>query len=152
MTRARGALGLVLTAAALAVATVLVPSTLATFSASKANSATASTQAVFPPLNSAAPGIAKTLGGAVTSLTAGLSVTATPGTWATNHPLETTYAYQWQRCSGGSCSDLAGATTPVYLVVAGDVGATLRVVVTATDANASVTPRNAMSAASVQVP
>src|SRR4051794_41883159 len=43
------------------------------------------------------------------------------------------YAYQWQGCDGGSGADLAGAAEPAYTLKAADVGATLRVVVAATN-------------------
>ena len=50
-----------------------------------------------------------------------------------------TYSYQWQRCNstGGSCSNVSGATKSTYLLTAGDVGDTLRVVVTATNSAGS---------------
>src|SRR5207302_1561441 len=49
--------------------------------------------------------------------------------------------YQWQRCDAGSCTNIAGATEPTHALQAADVGATLQVVVTATNAagNASAT-------------
>ncbi len=49
------------------------------------------------------------------------------------------FAYQWSRCnsSGGSCSNIAGATSSSYAVVSADVNNTLRVVVTASNAAGS---------------
>ena len=43
------------------------------------------------------------------------------------------YGYQWQRCDGQgkSCKNIAGATAGTYVATADDVGATLRVVVSA---------------------
>jgi alpha-tubulin suppressor-like RCC1 family protein len=63
------------------------------------------------------------------------SLTATSGTW-TNSP--TSYTYQWQRCdtSGGNCSGIGGGGT-TYTLQADDVGSTIRVVVTATNPQAS---------------
>ena len=54
----------------------------------------------------------------------GQTLTATSGTWT---PSDGTYAYQW--LAGGS--PIVGATTSSYTVVAGDVGKTLSVRVTA---------------------
>ncbi|HET9442833.1 MAG TPA: hypothetical protein VFO65_05880, partial [Acidimicrobiales bacterium] len=68
----------------------------------------------------------------------GEQLTADPGTWAGTPPFA--YAYQWRRCDagGGAGVDIPGATRSTYVVVADDVGATLRVVVTATDATGAV--------------
>ncbi|HXB63735.1 MAG TPA: hypothetical protein VNV42_02555 [Solirubrobacteraceae bacterium] len=64
--------------------------------------------------------------------TEGQVLTASPGSW-TNSP--GTFAYQWQSCdaAGGSCSNLSGETGVAHPLGAGDVGHTLRVVVTATN-------------------
>jgi hypothetical protein len=45
------------------------------------------------------------------------------------------YAFQWRRCdqSGGTCSDISGATAQTYGVLKADVDHTLRVQVTATN-------------------
>jgi hypothetical protein len=70
----------------------------------------------------------------------GQTLTASNGTWS-NTP--TSYAYQWRRCAsdGRACGDITGATKQTYDVAAADIGHTLRVVVTATnaDGNASAT-------------
>jgi len=70
----------------------------------------------------------------------GETLTASNGTWS-NTP--TSYAYQWRRCAsdGRACGDITGATKQTYAVVAADVGRTLRIVVTASnaDGNASAT-------------
>jgi hypothetical protein len=144
-------IGLVVCAAAVVVGLGAIQTTSASYTDTVVNSAAATTQAVFPPLNTSAPGISQTVGGlAVSGLTEGLSLTAGTGTWATNHALDTTYAFRWQRCTA-TCTDIGGATGAVYVVTAADAGAGLRVVVTATDANAAVTPRNTIAAASAQV-
>jgi hypothetical protein len=63
----------------------------------------------------------------------GSMLTADTGTW-TNSP--TSYGYQWRRCdaSGGTCGNITNATGTGYLTTAGDVGSTIRVIVTATNA------------------
>jgi hypothetical protein len=60
------------------------------------------------------------------------TLTATAGAWTAG---DATFGYQWQRCdaAGANCADVAGATAETYAVTAEDVGATLRVVVTATN-------------------
>ena len=63
----------------------------------------------------------------------GETLSETHGSW-TGEP--TSFAYQWQRCdaSGGTCQPVSGANAQTYLVRAGDVGHTLRVQETATNA------------------
>ncbi len=78
------------------------------------------------PQNTAPPSISGTP-------SVGSILTAAPGTW-TGLP---TYAYQWQRCVP-SCSNVGGATGQTYTVVSSDQGATLQVVVTATNGSGSV--------------
>jgi hypothetical protein len=53
------------------------------------------------------------------------------GTWTGDQPI--TYTLQWLRCSssGGSCSEIGGATSERYVVSESDVGRRLRVRVTA---------------------
>jgi hypothetical protein len=75
----------------------------------------------------------------------GQTLTASKGTW-TNNP--TSYAYQWEDCNtaGESCSNIGGATSSSYELVSGDVGHTLRVAVTATNAGGSTKASSAASA------
>lgn len=60
------------------------------------------------------------------------ALTALPGTWS-GTPSTFTYTYQWQRCTtnSGSCGDITGADTTSYLLQPADVGAFIRVQVTA---------------------
>jgi hypothetical protein len=66
----------------------------------------------------------------------GQTLTATPGVW-TNTP--SSYAYQWVRCdaTGANCQPIVDATASTYVVADADVGSTVRVEVTATDAVAT---------------
>jgi hypothetical protein len=66
------------------------------------------------------------------------TVTAGNGTW-NNSP--TAYAYQWQRCGsgGGACADIAGATEKSYKLTTAEVGRTVRVLVTASNADGKAT-------------
>ena len=60
----------------------------------------------------------------------GRLLTVAAGRWNGARPIR--YQYQWTQCSaGGRCVNIAGATGHTYTVVLGDVGSTLRVVVTA---------------------
>jgi hypothetical protein len=59
-------------------------------------------------------------------------LTATPGSWTGSEPIS--YTYQWQLCVLGTCTDIAKATSPTFLLGALDVANTVRVVVTATNA------------------
>jgi hypothetical protein len=88
-----------------------------------------STPTVAAPANTALPAISGTA-------QAGSTLTASNGSWSGS---PTSYAYQWQRCdtSGGACAALSGATAGTYALGAGDVGATMRVRVTATNATGS---------------
>jgi hypothetical protein len=70
---------------------------------------------------------------------AGQVLSASPGTW-TNAP--TSFNYQWQRCDalGGRCSAIPGASAASYALGEGDVGATLRVSVSAVGAGGESAP------------
>ena len=74
----------------------------------------------FAPHTAAAPVVGEVL-------------TTTNGTW-TNNP--TSFTYQWQRCTT-TCTNISGATTSSYTVQTADVGDTIDVIVTATNAGGS---------------
>jgi hypothetical protein len=65
---------------------------------------------------------------------AGEVLTASPGTWTGESPISFTYA--WQRCdaTGSGCKAIGGAKKPTYRLGKNDVGSTIRIGVTATNA------------------
>jgi hypothetical protein len=92
--------------------------------------------APFPPANSARPivtGVAER----------GEILNATAGTWSGPDNI---YAYQWQRDAGEGYVNIAGATATSYILGTADEGATVRVVVTATDPDATITEASAPTA------
>ena len=116
----------------LAVLTLVVASGLLTVAGAQA-------MATAPPANTALPTITGTP-------TVGQTLTARDGTW-TNSP--TSFAYQWLRCNGGgnNCVKVANGTQKTYTLVGADAGRTMRVEVTATNADGSATARSAQTAA-----
>jgi 5-hydroxyisourate hydrolase-like protein (transthyretin family) len=108
-----------------------------------AASPSAATAIVVPPVPVAVT--APTITG---SATQGQTLTERPGTW-TNAP--TSYGYQWERCSalGTSCLAIAGARDATYVPVAADVGATLAVAETATNAGGDSAPSTSVVTAVV---
>jgi hypothetical protein len=121
MRRAAGAA--VVGLAVMAVLVVLVP--------------TGSAREQTVPANTVAPTVA-----GIASL--GQTLTASPGTW-TGTP-DPTFTYQWVRCpaSGGAadgsdCAVIGGASTTAYVIASGDVGSRLRVRVTGSNTDGSVT-------------
>ncbi|MDQ6777710.1 MAG: hypothetical protein M3071_16205 [Actinomycetota bacterium] len=81
------------------------------------------------PVNGLLPSIAG-------QTTVGQVLSEAHGTWS---PTPTGYSYQWDRCdsAGATCAAIAGATTQSYLLDPSDVGSTIRVVETASDAGPS---------------
>ena len=98
----------------------------------------ASTALAAPPANSTAPTITGTP-------KVGEVLTAQNGTW-TNSP--TAFQYQWQRCNaaGVSCVNIGTATQRTYTVATPDSGRTLRVRVTAVNADGATNARSAQTA------
>src|SRR3954447_10796149 len=72
----------------------------------------------------------------------GSTLTSSNGTWS-NSP--TSFTYRWRRCAtdGTACGDITGATSKTYALTSSDVHHTLRVVVTATNADGSTSARSA---------
>jgi len=68
---------------------------------------------------------------------AGKRLAAASGTWTSASAVS--YAYQWYRCDrfGGRCSSVHGATGTGYVLTRRDVGDTIGLTVTATDASGS---------------
>jgi hypothetical protein len=100
-------------------------------SAAATSAPTAVVAAVGAPTNTSPPTISGTA-------QQGQMLTAGTGSWTGN---PTSFGFQWQRCNalGASCVDIPGATGGTYVVGSGDVGSTLRVAVTATNAVGSAT-------------
>ena len=82
----------------------------------------------------------------------GRTLSGSSGSWSGTAPIG--FAYRWQRCdgAGAGCVDVAGATSASYVVVAGDVGSRLRVVVTASNGAGSASAVSVASAVVVAAP
>jgi hypothetical protein len=94
------------------------------------------------PVNTAPPMISG-------STVQGDTLSASAGSWSNN---PSSYGYQWQDCSSStSCSSISGATSSTYTLQSSDVGKTLDVVVTATNAGGSTSATSAQTS-SVQPP
>lgn len=68
----------------------------------------------------------------------GKTIAAGTGTWSNN---PTSFSFRWQRCnaSGAGCANISGATSQTYRLVQADVGQTVRVLVTARNADGART-------------
>jgi len=99
---------------------------------------------VLVPVDSSPP----TITGVATE---GQTLTETHGSWS-NSP--SGYAYQWQRCdaTGANCQPITGASGQTYVLAAADVGSTIRVVETASNASGSGTPATSGATAAVSAP
>ena len=103
-----------------------------------------------PPPPPAAPSntVLPTISGTTTE---GQSLSATKGSW-TGSP--SSYAYQWQDCdaSGSNCVNIAGAKSAGVTLTSGDVGDTIRVIVTATNEGGSTAATSAATATVASLP
>jgi Ig domain of plant-specific actin-binding protein len=61
----------------------------------------------------------------------GQTLTADPGSWTPAPQSQTTFAYQWMRCSDSGCENISGATKQTYGLAPGEVGRKIKVRVTA---------------------
>jgi hypothetical protein len=72
----------------------------------------------------------------------GKTLTGDRGSWSHS---PTSYGYTWTRCdrNGGSCSDISGAHFSTYTLTSADVGATLRLRVSATNSEGTAAATSA---------
>ena len=111
---------------------------------SSASSAASAIVTGVPPANTSPPSVSGTAQ-QMQTLSAGA------GSWSGTLPIG--FAYQWRRCDsgGGSCADISGASGQSYMVGSADVGSTIRVAVTGSNAagssSASSAPTSVVTAA-----
>ena len=76
----------------------------------------------------------------------GQTLTADRGAWSGTEPIA--YTYAWQRCDsgGGHCTNVGRATATTYMVAKQDVDRTLRFVVTAKNAEATMSATSVATA------
>lgn len=99
-------------------------------------------QIVAPPTELSAPSISGTPH-------QGSPLTESHGTW-TGSP--TSYSYQWKRCSGFGCTAIPGATSQSYTPTADDLGATIAVTETASNAGGPSAPADSALTAVITTP
>ncbi len=100
----------------------------------------AAAQPTAPP-----PPSATTMPAISGSVTQGQTLTTSNGSWSGS---PTSFSYAWKDCdaSGGSCTSAAGATGSSDQLAASDIGHTVRVVVTASNASGSASATSAPTA------
>ena len=77
----------------------------------------------------------------------GRVLSGTTGSWQSS-PDTPTYAYRWQRCWSGACRAIGGAMASSYTVAPADVGASLKLTVTARVSTLSASASSAATAPS----
>lgn len=112
---------------------VLVTGTNPDGTASVASDPTALPVSPFPPANVTPPQLSGTP-------QRGKTLSATRGSWTGP---DNVYSHQWQRDFGEGYVDIAGATGASYTLVAADVDALVRVVVTATNPDGTIVEASA---------
>jgi hypothetical protein len=114
--------------------------------ARNADGETTGTSAATAPVQPALP--AATTPPVVSGTTKeGNVLSATAGKWTGTPDLS--YAYQWRRCTGTSCTDLDGETGTTYRLTPADVGKTIRVAVRATNAAGTSAPAESAPSATI---
>jgi Concanavalin A-like lectin/glucanases superfamily len=105
-------------------------------SAVRVQGATVTRVRIGPPVSISPPAVSG-------ELFSGQTLSASTGTWAGTPRI--TYSYQWQRCnsSGGGCASITGATGQSYVLTSGDIGATVRALVTAHNSQGSTSESSA---------
>jgi hypothetical protein len=126
---------------------VVLSATNAVGTASTTSPASQLVGAAGPPATTASPAITG-------RASEGQLLFAENGKWSGSLPL--TYYYQWERCNtaGEACADIEGATKLSYIPTSADVGASLRVEVTATNslgALGALSPQTAVVSPAGQV-
>jgi predicted actin-binding protein len=126
--------------------TIRVQETASNAGGSSTPASSAATATVLPPIptNISPPTISGTA-------QQGQTLTEVHGSW-TNEP--TSFSYEWLRCDGegSNCSPISGATSQTYVPVAGDVGRTLRVQETVSNAAGLSSPASSAATATVLPP
>jgi hypothetical protein len=77
----------------------------------------------------------------------GQTLVSGTGSWSGTAPIN--FSFEWQRCdsAGANCASIAGATDTTYVLQAADVGARVRVLVTASNADGTASALSAATAA-----
>jgi len=98
-----------------------------------------------PPANTSSPSVTGTAQD-------GQTLSASAGSWSGTPPIG--FAYQWRRCDsgGGSCADINGASGQSYMLGSTDVGSTIRVAVTGSNAAGSSSASSAPTSVVTGVP
>jgi PKD domain len=101
---------------------------------------------IGPPANTTVPTISDLTSLSPANVVSGDKLEVSTGSWS-GYPTPV-YAYQWQDCNavGESCTAINGATAATYTPVAADVGHTLRVELTASNAVGSGKATSAQTA------